>query len=103
MLFHVDGVFLGAADGLAGGNGDILIGDHAIQTGIGLHNGILHQDGIADDSALADYMATELTLSDYEVGRALCKKMGIEAIWVTYTGEIMYTDGYAEYSLNFSK
>lgn len=58
---------------------------------------------IADDSALADYMATELALSDYEIGRTLCKKMGIEAIWVTYTGEIMYTDGYAEYSMNFSK
>ena len=58
---------------------------------------------IADDSALADYMATELFLSEYERGVALCKAMGVEAIWVTDKGETLYTDGYTEYSLNFSK
>ena len=58
---------------------------------------------IADDSALADYMATELFLTDYERGRALCRKMGVDAIWVTYKGETMYTDGYTEYSLNYAK
>ncbi len=66
-------------------------------------NNYLSVTVIADDSALADYMATELYLSEYDRGVALCRDMGVEAIWVTSKGETLYTDGYTEYSLNFSK
>ncbi len=56
---------------------------------------------IAEDSALADYLATELFLCDYETGLGLCRRFGVEAMWVLKDGSTYRSDGYGEYSENF--
>ncbi len=53
---------------------------------------------IAPDSALADYMATTLYLTDYEEGVILCRRMGVDALWITDSGNMLFTDGYIDYS-----
>ncbi len=53
---------------------------------------------IAPDSALADFMATTLYLTDYEEGVILCRRMGVDALWITSSGQMLFTDGYLDYS-----
>ncbi len=58
---------------------------------------------IAPSSALADYMATELFLTDIQGGKALCEKMDIEALWILENGELVCSEGYRQYSNKISK
>lgn len=53
---------------------------------------------IADNSAFADFMATTLYLTDYEEGLELCRKLGVEALWITDSGQKLVSDGYFDYS-----
>ena len=50
---------IGAGQLLACGDVDVLVRDHILYTAIGLHNGILHQDTVFDDSTLLDLAAAE--------------------------------------------
>ena len=46
------------------------------------------------DSGLADALSTALFCMSYEDGIALIKTFeGVEALWITYDGEILHTDG----------
>ena len=75
VLLDVDGEALGTGQLLACGDLDILVGHNAIQLGIHLHNGILHQDTVLDNSAFLDPDAAEQhavlhsTLDDTAVGQ----------------------------------
>lgn len=53
---------------------------------------------IDENSALADFMATTLYLTDYDEGVVLCRRMGVEALWITAEGDMLFTDGYLDYS-----
>ena len=49
---------------------------------------------LAKDGALADAMSTALFITDFESGKALCEKLGIEAFWIYSDGSTEMTDGF---------
>ena len=49
----------GARQLLAGGDLDVLVGDHVLHLHVLFHHGVLHQDAVADDGALLDLDAAE--------------------------------------------
>ena len=54
VLLHVHREALGAGQLLAGGDLHVLIGNNAVQLGIGFHNGVLHEHAVLDDGTLLD-------------------------------------------------
>ena len=49
---------------------------------------------LTKDSGLADALSTALFSMPYEEGRALIDSLeGVEAIWISKDGTIVYTDG----------
>lgn len=57
---------------------------------------------IADDSGLGDALSTALFLMDIDEGKALVKSIdGVEAMWVLPDGEIVYSDGFQDYTFDY--
>ncbi len=52
---------------------------------------------VCDDSAVADALSTALFLLPYEQGKALLRRADAQAMWVSADGEILYSDGFAQY------
>ncbi len=50
---------------------------------------------ICTDSGLADALSTALFLLPYEEGKALAEKNGVQVMWVTAEGTMLYTDGFS--------
>lgn len=50
---------------------------------------------VCQDSALADALSTALFLLPYEAGKALAEKNGVQVMWVTAEGNMLYTDGFS--------
>ena len=56
-------------------------------------HGVLQATVICADPALGDFMSTCLFLTDYEEGRYLAEKAGVDAIWILEDGRVEMTDG----------
>ena len=59
LLLHVHREALGAGQLLAGSDLHVLIGNNAVQLGIGFHNGVLHEHAVLDDGTLLDLDTAE--------------------------------------------
>lgn len=57
---------------------------------------------IGDDSGLGDALSTSLFLMDIDEGKKLVKSIeGVEAMWVLPDGEIVYSDGFEDYTFEY--
>lgn len=56
---------------------------------------------ITEDSGLADFLSTSIFLLNYEEGRELADSLdGVEVLWVTKEGEVLFTEGLREIMLS---
>ncbi len=59
---------------------------------------------VCQDSGLADVLSTAVFNMPYEEGRAFIEGIdGVEALWVTNTGQVRYTDGFKKMMVNDKK
>lgn len=56
---------------------------------------------VTEDSGVADFLSTSIFLLNYEDGRLLADSLeGVEVLWVTKEGEVLYTEGFKKIMLS---